>query len=471
MAAKPAKGSVRAADSAWVAARGLGPVRGGVRMVDSAPPEASGSEPGRRSAPADRGSARGGACPLSGPAISAGRDRAHSAGSVRAIAPRRSDSAGCKAGSSRAGSNSAGAAAVSRAAGWRAVVVAFSVPEAAVSSAAEADSGAAVEAVVGGADMTDRFGRLIPHLVLVVIIAWSAVSPAGPTLQNGFNSPDDAVSALVTALRVDDREALAKVLGPGSEKLVRSGDPVKDRQEAQRFLDAYAERHTLVAGGEDRMVLHVGSDDWPLPIPLVRRDGEWEFDSHQGAQEIVDRRIGRNEIAAIRFALAYVDAQRAYFDLFKQVTGKGRYAMRLVSTDGNYDGLYWPPAPGIPESPLGSLVESAIEEGYPGQAEASKQIPYQGYYYRVLTAQGPNAPGGAKNNIEDDLLTGGFGLIAWPAIFGASGIMTFVVNQDGVVFQKDLGPETNGRVAAIRTFDPGLDWARVIVNGPDAGSH
>jgi len=289
--------------------------------------------------------------------------------------------------------------------------------------------------------------------------------------QTGFSSPDDAVSALVKALQTDDREALARVLGPGSEKLVRSGDPVKDRQEAQRFLDAYAEHNALAADGEDRVVLHVGSDDWPLPIPLVRRNGEWAFDSHRGAEEIVDRRIGRNEIAAIRFALAYVDGQHAYFDLFKRVTGEGRYAMRLLSTDGNYDGLYWPPEPGIPESPLGPLVESAVEEGYPGHAEAGKQIPYQGYYYRVLIAQGPNAPGGAKSYLADARMTGGFALIAWPAVFGASGIMTFVVNQDGVVFQKDLGPETNARAAGIRTFDPGLDWTRVIVSSPDAGSH
>jgi hypothetical protein len=283
--------------------------------------------------------------------------------------------------------------------------------------------------------------------------------------------PDDAVAALVGALQSDDREALANVLGPGSEKLVRSGDPVKDHQEAQRFLDAYGERHTLVPEGQDRISLHVGANDWPLPIPLVRHEGEWVFESHEGAQEIVDRRIGRNEIAAIRFALAYVDAQHAYFDLFKEVTGKGRYAMRLVSTPGNYDGLYWPSNPGIPESPLGPLVQSAVEEGYPGQTEAGKQIPYQGYYYRVLTGQGPDAPGGAKSYMQDGLMTGGFGLIAWPATYGASGIMTFVVDQDGVVFQRDLGAETGTRAAAIKSFDPRLDWARVVVGGPEASSH
>ncbi len=319
--------------------------------------------------------------------------------------------------------------------------------------------------------MMKHIRPLVPHLVLAATLLCCAIPPASSTEQTGFKTPDDAVAALVGALQSDDREALANVLGPGSENLVRSGDPVKDHQEAQRFLDAYAEHHTLIPEGQDRLSLHVGANDWPLPIPLVRRDGGWAFELQAGAQEIVDRRIGRNEIAAIRFALAYVDAQRAYFDLFKEVTGKGRYAMRLASTPGNYDGLYWPSETGIPESPLGPLVQSAVEEGYPGQVEAGKRIPYQGYYYRVLTAQGPNAPGGAKSYMQGNLMTGGFGLIAWPATYGASGIMTFVVNQAGVVFQRDLGAETGTHAAAIRSFDPGLDWARVVVGGPEASSH
>ena len=321
----------------------------------------------------------------------------------------------------------------------------------------------------GGADMMNRVRNVASSLLLLAAFAWSNPSPVYAAEQPAYKTPDDAVAALVGALQNDDRDALGNVLGPGSEKLVRSGDPVKDREEAQRFLDAYAQRHALVPEGQDRMIVHVGVNDWPLPIPLVRYDGEWNFDSRAGAQEIVDRRIGRNEVAAIRFALAYVDAQQAYFDLFQQITGKGRYAMRLVSTEGNYDGLYWPAALGIPESPLGPLVESAIEEGYPGQVEAGKQIPYQGYHYRVLNAQGADASGGAKSYLQGGVMAGGFGLIAWPAIHDASGIMTFIVNQDGVVFQKDLGPETSARAAAIKSFDPGLDWARVVIGGPEAG--
>ena len=227
-------------------------------------------------------------------------------------------------------------------------------------------SGVAAEdpvAAAGGVDMMNRVRNVVSSLLLLAAFAWSDPSPVRAAEQSAYKTPDDAVAALVGALQSDDRDALGNVLGPGSEKLVRSGDPVKDREEARRFLDAYAQRHALVPEGQDRMIVHVGVNDWPLPIPLLRHDGEWTFNSRAGAQEIVDRRIGRNEVAAIRFALAYVDAQHAYFDLFQQITGKGRYAMRLVSTERNYDGLYWPPAPGIPESPLGPLVESAIEEG------------------------------------------------------------------------------------------------------------
>ncbi|MEO9191440.1 MAG: DUF2950 domain-containing protein [Acetobacteraceae bacterium] len=317
---------------------------------------------------------------------------------------------------------------------------------------------------MAGGRTVDRMRSLLGIALMAGVLM---VSPAlASAAQQGFNAPDDAVAALVGALQKHDLTALDNVLGPGSEALVRSGDPVKDRQEAQRFLDLYAAGHALAPDGADRLVLQVGTDDWPLPIPLVRRNGMWRFDSRAGANEIVDRRIGRNEIAAIRFSLAYVDAQKAYFDLFKEATGTGAYAQRLVSTTGNYDGLYWPSVAGIPESPLAPLVASAVEEGYPGQIEAGKPIPYQGYYYRILTAQGPNAADGAKSYLRGGNMVDGFGLIAWPATYGASGIMTFIVDQGGTVFQKNLGPDTAKRAAAIRAFDPGLDWTRVDVAGP-----
>ena len=245
--------------------------------------------------------------------------------------------------------------------------------------------------------------------------------------------------------------------------LVESGDPTKDAAERKKFLDAYAAKHALVPATNGAMTLDVGDDDWPLPIPLVQANGAWHFDARDGAQEIVDRRIGRNEIAAIRVCLAYVDAQRAFFDMMKEQNGQGAYAQKLLSTPGQYDGLYWPMEGGAPESPLEPLVETAKDEGYPGQIEAGQRKPYQGYYYRILTAQGVNAPGGPRNYLKGGSMTGGFALVAWPAIFGASGVMTFIVDQDGVVFQKDLGSDTAGIASRMQSFDPDLSWSRVDI--------
>jgi hypothetical protein len=292
------------------------------------------------------------------------------------------------------------------------------------------------------------------------------IAAAKRPAQTTFTSADDAVAALVAALQKRDHVATADILGPGSEALLNSGDPTKDDQERRQFLDAYTAHHALSPNGPDHMMLQVGADNWPMPIPLVLTDGKWRFDSRTGAQAIVDRRIGRNEIEAIRFCLAYVDAQKAYFDLFKQATGVGVYARLLVSTTGNYDGLYWPSAAGVPESPLTPLVQSAIAEGYPDQLESGKLVPYEGYYYRILTTQGANAPGGNKSYLQDGKLTGGFALVAWPVAYRASGVMTFIVDQDGIVFQNDLGPNTAARAKAMTAFDPGLDWTLVDISAP-----
>ncbi len=288
----------------------------------------------------------------------------------------------------------------------------------------------------------------------------SGVYAAAP-VQRTYPSADDAAAALVQAARTADTAALRAILGSGSENLINSGDRIADQQALKRFVEAYDQKHALVAEGPARMVLDVGPNDWPLPIPIVQQGTSWRFDSQEGAQEIIDRRIGRNELAAIRVALTYVDAQRDYFERMKQATGTGFYAQRLVSTPGRHDGLFWPAAGDEPESPFGPLVAQAQNEGYPGEMVAGKPRPYQGYYFRILKAQGSDAPGGAKDYVQAGRMTGGFALIAWPASFGASGIMTFQVNQDGVVYQKDLGPETASLEAAILRFDPDLSWARV----------
>ena len=288
---------------------------------------------------------------------------------------------------------------------------------------------------------------------------------AGPA-QETFTSPDTAVTAFVAAARTHDGAKLRAIFGPEGEKLFSSGDRYADAAQENRFVDAYDEKHALVPLGPGRVEVEIGADAWPLPIPIVQTGDRWRFDTQDGAQEIVNRRIGRNEFAAIRVALAYVSAQKDYFARMRERTGTGVYAQRLMSRQGHHDGLYWPAAAGQEESPLGPLIATAREEGYPGAQVRGKPTPYQGYYYRILKAQGPEAPGGAKTYLHAARMTGGFALIAWPAGYGASGIMTFQVNQDGIVFQKDLGPATAQAVAKITRFDPDLSWARVDLTGP-----
>jgi hypothetical protein len=296
---------------------------------------------------------------------------------------------------------------------------------------------------------------------LLLAQAADAQSPA----QQTFASPDEAAGALATATRTHNMTALRAILGPDSEKLLSTGDRYADQEQERRFAEAYDEKHQLLSHGPDDMELEVGANDWPLPIPIVRSDGRWHFDTKAGAQEIIDRRIGRNELAAIRVALTYVEAQKDYFELMKQQTGTGYYAERLLSTAGRHDGLYWPVAAGGEESPFGPLVAQAEEEGYPapGALVGGKPIPYQGYYFRILRAQGPSAPGGAMNYAKSGRMTRGFALVAWPSSYGSSGVMSFQVNQDGVVFQKDLGTDTARVASAITQFDPDLSWARVEV--------
>jgi Protein of unknown function (DUF2950) len=298
---------------------------------------------------------------------------------------------------------------------------------------------------------------------VTLIVGVYAATPAPAPPQHGYASTEEAVAALIVAVRSHDTEALRGVLGPGSEALVSSGDRIADVEGQRRFVEAYDAKHAIEQDGVDRAILEVGTNDWPLPIPLVRRDAIWLFDAHQGAQEIVDRRIGRNEIAAIRVSLAYVDAQHDYFDRKKQQTGTGEYAQRLVSAPGKRDGLYWPPVEGEEASPLEPLVAQARDEGYPGEMTDRKPRPYQGYFFRILLSQGSEAPGGARNYVRNGSMTEGFALIAWPATYAASGIMTFVVDQDGIVFQKDLGPDTAAIAAKITRFNSDASWARIDV--------
>ncbi|HTC10397.1 MAG TPA: DUF2950 domain-containing protein [Acetobacteraceae bacterium] len=285
----------------------------------------------------------------------------------------------------------------------------------------------------------------------------------GAPSQLSFATPDDAVAALLDAARSNDPKQLLAVLGSGSETLINSGDQNADAAARQKFVADYDAQHKLAEVTPGHDVLRVGANDWPMPIPVVLVNGRWQFDTQAGAQEIIDRRIGRNEIAAIRVALTYVDAQRDYFERTKQASGKGEYAQRLASRPNKHDGLYWPVTTGEPESPFGPLVAQSVEEGYPDDPGTGYRIPYQGYYFRILNAQGENAPGGAKSYVTGGRMTEGFALVAWPASFGASGIMTFLVDQDGVVYQKDLGSGTAAIAAAMARYNPDITWARVDV--------
>ena len=291
-------------------------------------------------------------------------------------------------------------------------------------------------------------------LLTVTLLGFSAPVFA----QEQFGTPEAAVEALVAAARSGDGETILKVLGRDGKPIVSSGDPVADSNIRQDFVSAYDAKHVIEMEGDGTQTLIIGEDDWPFPIPLINTAGRWQFDTNEGLDEILRRRIGRNELSTIQVSLAYVQAQNEYASLDPAGQGRGVYAQRIVSRPGKKDGLYWPTAEGEEPSPLGDLAAQAAAEGY---KTGSAPIPYHGYYYRILTGQGAAAPGGAYDYLAKDKMIGGFALIAYPAEYGNSGIMTFIVNQDGTVFQKDLGPKTTRLVREITAFSPDDTWTKV----------
>ena len=291
-------------------------------------------------------------------------------------------------------------------------------------------------------------------------VATEAVAHGNRTVEENFASPDDAVQALVAAVRSGDTRRIHRVLGPNSGKLIRSGDPVADEQSRVRFVAAYEKGSKIEPDGDAKATLFIGDKDWPFPFPLVRTAEGWRFDAKSGADEILNRRIGRNELAAVQVCLAYVDAQREYALTEGNKDGLHRYALKLVSTTGRRDGLYWRTEEGQPLSPLGPLAAKAKAEGY-GKRENAANEPYHGYFYRILTAQGSDAAGGAYSYLVDGKMIGGFALVAYPARWGASGVMTFIVNHDGIVYQKNLGKTTAALALAMTTFNPDATWLKV----------
>ncbi len=295
-------------------------------------------------------------------------------------------------------------------------------------------------------------------ILTVFLFLWGGSAGAG-TGQRNFPTPEDAVAALVEAVRMNDTGQLLAIFGAAGRDLVVSGDETLDRKARDRFLAAYEEKNRLENVSDRKVVLHVGEDDWPMAIPIVRAGGTWRFDTKQGRQEILARRIGRNELAAIQVCLAYVDAQREYAQ--RQSDSVLEYAQRFVSDPGTNNGLCWDAGEKEnPASPMGPLVARACRTGFaPGcRGEAA---PYHGYFYRILTAQGKDAPGGAYDYIVNGRMIGGFGLVAYPARYRSMGVMTFIVNHDGIVYQRDLGKNTVTIAETMTIFNPDPTWKKV----------
>lgn len=305
--------------------------------------------------------------------------------------------------------------------------------------------------------MIIKLTKYMATLALLVILAACAKQDTTVIPESRlFATPEAAVDALVGALEKQDKNALNAIFGPEAESLLSSGDAIADANDREEFLKGYKDKHAIIPEGDLR-ILNIGVNDWPLPIPLASQDGKWYFDTEAGAEELINRRIGENELGAIDAARGYVDAQKEYASEGRDGDVAGVFATKIISDPGSQNGLYWETAEGEPASPIGPFVAAAAAEGY----DAGKATGYHGYHYRILFKQGAKAAGGAKEYFNNGRLTDGFALVAWPVEYGASGMKTFIVNQDGLVFEKDLGPETDTTVAAMDGFDPGEGWMEV----------
>ena len=300
-------------------------------------------------------------------------------------------------------------------------------------------------------------GKIACWTAAAVILA----SVSAACAQQSFKSPEDAAQALVNAVKDNWPKGVISVLGPDADEIVSSGDKTSDEAMREKFLAAYDAKHEVKQEGNDKAVMIIGKDDFPFPIPLTRKGAAWKFDTATGRLEILYRRIGRNEINAIKASLAYVDAQNEYAEKNPTGAGSATYAQRIVSRPGKKDGLYWPTAPGEEESPLGEFAAQASKEGY---AIGGEPVPYHGYYYKILTRQGPMAAGGEVDYVVRGKMIGGFALVAYPAEYGNSGVMTFLVNHSGQVFQKDLGERTTRIAERMTSFNPDQTWKKVDVS-------
>ena len=304
-------------------------------------------------------------------------------------------------------------------------------------------------------------GAIVPGLVVPALIL-AASSPLFATGEEQFSSAEAAVQALTSAAKSKDTNSLHAIFGPMGHELV-SPDIVQATNEREVFMDRLTEKINLVRESDSKSVLQLGADAWPFPIPLVKQNGQWFFDSGAGKEEILNRRIGANELGAIAVCHAYVDAQRDYASVDRNGDEVLEYAQQLRSTPGTHDGLYWPAQSGGELSPLGPLIAQTHIEGYRQQNRimTEDQSPYHGYYFKVLTRQGRDAPGGKYSYIINGHMIGGFALVAWPAQWGNSGVMTFIVNQQGKVYERNLGEKTPKIVALMTEYNPDARWKPV----------
>jgi hypothetical protein len=291
-----------------------------------------------------------------------------------------------------------------------------------------------------------------------VAILLTACFPAHSTAQQPgqktFSSPTDASNALFTAAQSNDEKAMLDILGPDGKQIVSSGDDTEDAESRANFVRRYQQMHRLVKEPDGTTILYIGAENWPTPIPLVNKGDSWYFDTEAGKKEILYRRVGRNELSAISVCQELVAAQKEYYS-----TQHNEYAQKIFSDEGQHNGLYWKAAEGEPQSPVGPLVASAVAEGY-AKSQGGAPTPYRGYYFHGLMRQGKDSPGGAKSYIVNGKMTEGFAFVAYPAEYRSSGVMTFIVNEDGVVYQKDLGKRTDVIAKAMKEYNPNSSWQK-----------
>jgi len=298
--------------------------------------------------------------------------------------------------------------------------------------------------------------RLAAVSILGTLIPWSQLTLAQELNQQVFHSPEEASAALFAAAQQTDNRALLDILGPAGKDLTSSGDPAEDRRDRERFVAKYKQMHRVAKAHGGVMILYVGAENWPLPIPLVEKHSAWYFDTDIGKEEILARRVGRNELATIEVCYQLVDAQQQHYA--RANNGEHRYALKFIGDNDGHGGLFSSESGEPSVSPLDALIASAGVEN--GTAASHDPVPFNGYYFRILTAQGNNAEGGAKSYLANGKMVGGFAFVAYPAVYHSTGIMTFIVNQDGIVYQKDLGPDTEKIANAMTQYDPDSTWER-----------